>query len=463
MRALGGAALELLVRFVETRPEAAAVDLEGASELAQRLRASPPPEEGVPFERALATVERAADKAIDTAGPGYLAYIPGGGLYASAVGDLLADGLNRFTNIASVAPPMAAIEASVIDWLCGVFGLPDGAGGILTTGGSMANLSAVVAARTTLGENFLRGTLYVSEEGHHSVAKAARIAGFPKRSIRRVPCDPALRMDVAALERMLDEDRAVGLTPCMVVATAGTTNTGAIDPISQVAGVARRERLWLHADAAYGGSFQLTERGRERLAGIEHADSITLDPHKGMFLPYGTGCLLVRDVERLRRAHALGGHYLQDLADDRGLPSFAELSPELSRDNRGLRIWLPLQLYGVGAFRRALDEKLDLAAYAYERIDGLPELEAPSAPELSIVAFRLRGGDDAASRRLLERINSSRRIFLSSTVVDGRYTLRLCVLSHRTHRDRMEEAIELIARAARERRASPDRARRAAR
>jgi len=267
-------------------------------------------------------------------------------------------------------------------------------------------------------------------------------------------------MDPSSLRDAVRADRAAGLRPFMVVASAGTTNTGAVDPIGALADLAGEERLWLHADAAYGGFFQLTERGRAAFAGIERADSITLDPHKGMFLPYGTGCLLVRDGRRLREAHDLHeADYLQDLADDEQTPNFADLSPELSRDFRGLRVWLPLKLHGLAAFREALDEKLDLARVLHEGIRDEPGLVIPWEPELSVVAFRLEppgraeGAEtdpDAATRLLLERINASRRVFLSSTMIDGRMFLRACVVSHRTHRDRIEEAMEIIRTAVRE-------------
>jgi aromatic-L-amino-acid/L-tryptophan decarboxylase len=444
MRALGEAVLDLLVSFVEGLPAAPAADLDGSLALARELRAAPMPEDGVPLERVLATVEQAGAKAIETAGPGYLAYIPGGGVFASVVGEYLAQGLNRYTGITSVAPGLAAIEAGVIDWLCGLFNLPDGSRGILTSGGSLANFSAVVCARSTLSDDFANGTVYASEQAHHSIAKALRLAGFPAGALRLIRCDDALRMDADALERAVAADRVEGRRPCLVVASAGTTNTGAIDPLPRLAEITGREGLWLHVDAAYGGFFQLTERGTERLDGIERADSITLDPHKSLFLPYGTGCLLVRDGERLRRAHSLGAEYLQDLQADDEFPDFADHSPELTRECRGLRVWLPLQVHGVGAFRRTLDEKLDLAELAYEGLSDIPELEVPWRPQLTNVAFRLRDGGDDQNRRLLERINARRRVFLSSTVLNGRYTLRISVLSHRTHRDRIEEAIEIV-------------------
>jgi aromatic-L-amino-acid decarboxylase len=256
-------------------------------------------------------------------------------------------------------------------------------------------------------------------------------------------------MDVDALARMVAEDREAGLVPFAVVASAGTTNTGAVDPIDAIGEVARAEGLWLHVDAAYGGFFQLTERGRARFAGIERADSITLDPHKGLFLPYGTGALVVREGQKLREGHHVGtSAYLQDLAADAHIPNFTEYSAELSRDFRGLRVWFPLKLHWVAAFREALDEKLDLAQHLYEQLKAIPELELPWEPELSIVPFRLRDGDDAANRRLLAAINDSRRVFLSSTVLEGRFTLRACILSHRTHGDRIDECVEIVRRAA---------------
>jgi aromatic-L-amino-acid decarboxylase len=236
--------------------------------------------------------------------------------------------------------------------------------------------------------------------------------------------------------------------PFMVVASAGTTNTGAVDPIADIVEVAGSEGIWCHVDAAYGGFFQLTERGRARFAGIDAADSITLDPHKGMFLPYGTGSLLVRDGGLLKAAHQLDAQYLPHATTDAAIPDFADFSPELSRDYRGLRVWLPLSLHGIDTFRRALDEKLDLTDVVYDALSSSPNLVVPWKPDLSIVAFHPRDGDNDSARRLLDRINDSKRIFLSDTVVDGRAILRVCILSHRTHRDRIDEGIEIIQKAA---------------
>ena len=280
-------------------------------------------------------------------------------------------------------------------------------------------------------------------------SKAARVAGFPAARVRAVPVTGDLRMDPGAAARMIAADRAAGLRPFFLVANAGSTDTGTVDPLRELGQVAAREGLWFHADGAYGGFFQLTERGRTALAGIETADSIVLDPHKGMFLPYGTGVLLVRDIAPLAAAHSGGGSYLQDLTADEGLPDFSALGPELTREFRGLRLWLPLRLHGVAAFRDALDEKLTLARDAYRDLAADTRLELPWRPDLSTVAFRPREGGDAAGLRLLGQINADGRIFVSSTRIQDRLTLRLCILSHRTHREHVEQAVSIIHAAAR--------------
>jgi aromatic-L-amino-acid decarboxylase len=446
MEAIGRDALDYVIGFLEARPTAPTVDVDAeAWALASRLIEVPPPEVGRSFPDLLATIDAGVTKAFDTTGPGYMAYIPGGGTYSAAVAELIAAATNRYVNIAEPAPALAAMEASVLRWSSRLFGLDERSAGILTSGGSMANFSAVVTARAArLGERFLDGTLYVSDHTHQSVAKAAILAGFPADAVRTVPSRPDLTMHPAALTDAVLADRRVGRRPFLVVASAGTTNTGAIDPISAIADVAADEALWLHVDAAYGGFFQLTDRGRAAFAGIERADSITLDPHKGLFLPYGVGSLLVRDGDLLRRSHQVEAHYLQDLSAHPEIPSFADYSPELSREFRGLRMWLPLHLHGVAAFRDALDEKLDLARLLHDGLAADERIEVPWTPALSVVAFRLRGADDGSQLEWLARINGSRRIFLSSTKVDGRTILRACILCHRTHRDRVEEAIEII-------------------
>lgn len=455
MEALAAATVAVVADFVEGLPDAPALDVDDAEPLVTQLL-RPPPEGPGDFDALLGEFRDAAAKAIETAGPSYMAYIGGGGLYTSALAEFLARSVNRFIGLAAFAPALVALEESTLRWLASELRLPAGSGGQLTTGGSMATLVALVAARVhQLGDDAARGTVYVTAHTHRCLDKAGRIAGLRPDQMRIVPTTDDLRMDPTAAAEMVAADRARGRQPFLLVGTGGTTDTGTVDPLEQLADVARSHDLWFHVDGAYGGFFHLTERGRTRLAGMERADSVVLDPHKSLFLPYGTGVVLVRDATTLHRAFATDGHYLQDVTGDDNLPDYADLGPELTRDHRGLRMWLPLHLHGVAAFRDALDEKLDLAAYAYEELAAEPSLELPWRPDLSTVVFRLAGHgapteeDEAerverANQVLLTRINATKRIHISSTRIHGRLALRLCILSHRTHRDRVAEAVDII-------------------
>ena len=436
-------ATERVVRQLETLPDQPASELEGRNEAAAaaRLDGWPSAEAGttLDFDQALDLVfDRLAPTSFNNPGPGFLAFVPGGGLVHSALADLVSNVLNRYLTVWEAAPGLVQLEADVIRWICGMFGYGAESGGYLSSGGSMANLSAVVAARTErLGEDFLRGTLYTSAQAHHSVLKAAALAGFPPRNVRKIDVDEQFRIRVDSVERQIEADAADGYEPFLVVANAGSTDFGAVDPLATLADLCARRGLWLHVDAAYGGFFALTERGRAVFAGIERADSITLDPHKGLFLPYGTGCLVVKDVGTLYRAHSGTGDYMPHLQNDPDRPDFCALSPELSRGFRGLRVWLPMALVGVEAFRDALDEKLDLARWALDELKTIPGVEIVAEPQLSILAFRLAGSREL-NQRLLDAVNRRKRVFLSGTRLGDHFVLRICILNFRTHRDRME-------------------------
>jgi aromatic-L-amino-acid decarboxylase len=454
MRRMAAAVSERLVRFAEGLPAAPAMNLDDVQRLITRVR-EPAPEQGSELDGLLDVVMEGAARGIETAGPGFLAYVPGGGIYTAAVADFLACGINRYVSLWSQAPVLAAMEWTSVRWLCDLFGYPGAARGVLTSGGSMSTLGAIVAARCAcLPANFLSGVLYVSDQAHACVAKAASIAGFPRENVRVIPTDDRFRMDVGELRKAIRGDLARGRRPFCVVGTAGTTNTGAIDPLSELAAVARSHEMWFHVDAAYGGFFQLTERGRTKLTGIGAADSVTVDPHKGLFLPYGTGALLVRDGSRLQAAFHTSGDYLQDMSHAGEVPNFSDLSPELSRDFRGLRLWLAIKLHGWAAFREALDEKLDLSRTLFERLRDTDWLHI-AEPNLTVVAFhcahgRRHGHEDELTRRVLDRVNATRRVHLSSTRLRGRFAIRACVLCFRTHQDRIEEAADIIRQATRD-------------
>jgi aromatic-L-amino-acid decarboxylase len=449
-------AMDRIVDHVASLPAQRAADTGGGEALSRSLIEREPPETGAPAEELLDLLfTRAIPKSFNTASPGYLAYIPGGGLFHAAVADLVADATNRYVGVFAAAPALVQLETNVVRWFARMAGLPDTAGGFLASGGSAANFSAIVAARRDrLPEDFLSGVLYASDQAHHCVAKAAVLAGFPARNVREIESDGSFRLRLDLLEKAVAEDRHKGLSPFLIVANAGTVNTGAVDDLVALAEICERERLWFHVDAAYGGFFLLTERGRLAMAGIDRADSIVLDPHKGLFLPYGTGCLLARDAAVLRRAHSVHAEYLPGMQTDPDLVDFCEVSPELSRSFRGLRVWLPIKMHGLGPFRRNLDEKLDLALWAAGELRLLPDMEIVAEPQLSLFAFRLAppGLDgpalDALNRRLLAAVNTRGRVHLTATTAKGRFFLRICVLSFRTHFERMEAALEDIRAAA---------------
>jgi aromatic-L-amino-acid decarboxylase len=388
---------------------------------------------------------RAAQASLDHGAPTFMGFMPSAGLPSAAVAKMVAAAFNRFTGVPDNAPAMVRLEQALMRWMCDTFGLPVTATGVMTSGTSLATLTAVVAARVDiLGEDLSNGTAYVTSQTHHCVAKALRIAGLPATAVRAVPVDCSGRMDAAATAQLIAADRRAGKRPFLVAVTAGTTNSGAIDPLPQLADVAAAEGVWMHVDAAYGGGFQLTGRGRARLAGIEHADSVALDPPKSWFLPFGTGVLLVRRASTLRRAFAASGDYLTDLSEHT-LPTYSDLSPELTREFRALQLWFPLHLHGVAAFRDALDRMLDLAYEAHQRLSGFRQLETGASPQLSVVTFRLRDGSDEDNQRLVKRLNHTGRIFVSGTVIDGHYTLRLVFLNPRCQRRHLDEILDVIA------------------
>jgi len=451
MRNLVDQTMNRIVEYIESLPSQPAINIEGAAVVARSVM-EPLPEQGKDFAALLDRLfSDLVPKGYNTAGPGYLAYIPGGGIFHSALADLIAASINRYVGVWAAAPALAQLEAAVVRWFADLIGYPPEARGVLTTGGSLANFTALVAARRDrLPDNFLNGVIYASDQVHHSVTKAAILAGFPEANIREIASDSLFRIDLASLKLAIREDRSKGLAPFMLVASAGTTNTGAVDDLEALAGIARAEKLWLHVDAAYGGFFLLTERGRRVMRGIEQSDSVTLDPHKALFLPYGTGSLVVRNGEALRRAHTVHASYLPPMQEDADLVDFCLYSPELSRAFRGLRIWLPMKMNGAGAFRRNLEEKLDLVQWATSQLRRIPDIEIIAEPQLTVVAFRLfrsgLAGDELnlLNRRLLDGINSRKRVFLTSTTLAGKFVIRICVVSFRTHKDRMEAAVEDI-------------------
>ncbi|MCC6242965.1 MAG: aminotransferase class V-fold PLP-dependent enzyme [Gemmatimonadaceae bacterium] len=419
-----------------------------------RLRAlrEAAPEHGTAIEPLLALLfDDLIPRSFTTTGPGYLAYIPGGGVYPAALADYISDATNRYTGIWMAAPALVQLEANVLEWLRDWMGFPTGTAGLLTTGGSGATFNAIAAAREQkLGTDIRAGTLYTSSQGHHCINKAAKLAGIAADRVRSIPVDQQFRMDVDALANAIAADRAQGLTPFFVASSAGTTNTGAVDPLDDIADLCAREGLWHHVDGAYGAFFHMCPELRSLLSGLSRADSLTLDPHKGMFLPYGTGALLVRDGEALRALHSATAGYLPENQGDFYDP--AQYGPELSRGFPGLRVWLSVKMFGAARYRAAIAEKRALALWAAEQVAAIPGVVMDAAPQLSLFAFHLGGPSlstlaqqNAATEALIKRVTARGRVFLSGCTVDGRYLARVCVLSFRTRRAEVEVAVEQLA------------------
>ncbi len=379
---------------------------------------------------------------------GHLGYIPGGGIYSSAVADYLAAVTNRYAGEFYASPGAVRMGDAVIDWAGKLMGYAEGFGGNLTSGGSIANLIALHTAKhhkNIIGEAISKSVVYCTAQSHHSIYKALKIIGLEECIIQKISLDAHFKISIGDLENQIKADEKEGLKPFLLIANAGSTDVGAVDPLVDLGNIAKSHNLWFHVDGAYGAFFMLTEKGKEKLKGIEQADSIILDPHKGMFLPYGSGIVLVKDVKHLAAAHSYTANYMRDAHID-GQYSPSNLSPELSKHFRGLRMWLPLKLYGEQAFSNYLDEKLQLATYLSQCLVALG-YTVICEPDLSVVAFRLeleQYDSDEQNKKVLDSIQKDGRIFISSTVLDDKLTLRAAILSFRTHKKDIDLFLDLL-------------------
>ncbi|MEM7310334.1 MAG: aminotransferase class V-fold PLP-dependent enzyme [Planctomycetota bacterium] len=439
--------------FLESLEDGNAYEIDKSG--AHLLLGSPISEEPSDIGPVLALFRDAVTKpGLNPASGGHLGYIPGGGLYYSALGDYLADVTNEYAGVSFAGPGAVQLENQLLDWMAGMVGYPtsaEGGGGNLASGGSIANLIAIVTARDTKGlkpKDYDRAVVYLSEHVHHCLDKALRIAGLECCHKRYIRLDERYRMEPDDLARAIGEDRAAGRIPWLVIASAGTTDVGAVDPLAELGAIAHEHDLWYHVDGAYGAFFALAESAPASLAGMAASDSVVMDPHKGLFLPYGLGAVLVRDKGALHRSHYYQANYMQDAqrGEERVIDSPAELSPELTKPFRGLRLWLPLKLHGVAPFRAGLEEKLLLTRHFYEEVQKLG-FEVGPEPELSVATFRWvpeEGDANAFNRALVEQVHNDGRVFLSSTTLDGRVVLRFAALAFRTHLSTVERTLSML-------------------
>ncbi len=391
--------------------------------------------------------KQVVETGINAASGKHLGYIPGGGVFTSALGDFIAAVTNPFASVHYASPGAATIENEVVNWLKNVFSFPEDSVGCLSSGGSISTLIAFTAARDqhkVKNELIPKNVVYLSEQVHHSTQKALRIIGLEDVIIRQVSMDSNHKMRTDILKELIQKDIAAGLQPFMIVATAGTTDTGTIDPLDEIAEISRNFKMWFHVDAAYGGFFIMTSK-KDLFKGIEKADSLIVDPHKGLFLPYGIGAVLVKDSAAVLHSNYYTANYMQDIAVDKMLKSPANLSPELTKHFRGLRMWLPLQFHGVEPIIACLEEKLLLVHYFRNKLTELGFCLGPE-PDLSISYFWYPFETDADEKNqlLMDKIHDDGSVFLSSSIIENRFVIRIAVLAFRTKQETIDEAVEMI-------------------
>ncbi|MBI4902000.1 MAG: aminotransferase class I/II-fold pyridoxal phosphate-dependent enzyme [Acidobacteria bacterium] len=450
MRASGHDAVELVVRFLESLRELPAFELASHEELSSLVGTIS--EHGRPISEVLQEAsEKILRYRVRPSHPRFFAFVPGVGNYAGALADFLAHGQNVFTGSWMEASGPTMVEMQLIDWLRDVIGFPVEAGGVFVSGGSIANLTALAVARDTiLGEDGLsRGVVYMSDQTHSSVERALRLIGFARRQIRKLASGDDFRIPVDHLRECIDRDRAEGLRPCCVVANAGTTNTGAVDPLRSLALLCRQSGMWLHVDGAYGAAAALCDEGRAALDGLDQADSVALDPHKWMFQPFACGCVLVRKGALLPRTFHMRPEYLEDVGGS-GEINFWDYGPELTRPFRALKLWVSLQVFGVSGCRDAIEHGFHLSRVAEDALRAMPDWEIRTPAQMGIVTFRYAPAGMSeeqisdVNRETGLRFSHGGHGFVVSTALKGRTVLRMCTINPQSTEDDVRETLAML-------------------
>lgn len=455
MRAFGHRVVDIIVDHIETLRDRTVSIQKPRAELNARLGSfsdAPSSPEAV-----LSLVEHEVMGAVTAVDhPRFYAFVPGPGSFVGAMADALASGFNVFAGHWLAASGPGAVELQTVDLLRQACGFPEGAGGLFVSGGSMANLSGLAAARAvTLGGPDPTAVVYVSDQAHSSIAKGLRVLGFGTDQVRAVGVDDTLRMNANLLEALIAGDRRQGLRPFCIVASAGTTNTGVVDPLEQLSAICRRNDMWLHVDGAYGAAAALTARGRAALRGLELADSIALDPHKWLFQPFEIGCVLVRDMRHLRQAFAVhpedNASYLADVGRmaEREVV-FYEHGVQLTRSFRALKLWMALRIFGLAAFRDTIDRGIALAEEVEQFLRGDPRWEVVTAAQLAVVTFAPRLTSDVSEanarvERAVERLTADGYAMVTSTQVRGRTVLRFCLIHPDARLDEVKQTADRLA------------------
>ena len=452
MRALGCRVVDLLVQHFEELPRKPVSRKADRATLEASLR-EPPPEHGMDPLEVLDQVQRdVLSNVMHLDHPRFFAFVPSPSNFVGVMADALASGFNVFAGTWLEASGPAQIELVTIDWLRQACGLPDSAGGLFVSGGSMANITALAVARhVRLGHHSPDAIVYCSDQTHSSIERGLRVLGFQENQLRKVPSDGRFRLDVSVLRRAVETDRAAGRVPFCVVANAGTTNTGAVDPLPMLADYCQQEGLWLHVDGAYGAAAVLCERGRALLKGLGRVDSLTLDPHKWLFQPYEIGCVLVRDERWLKEAFHILPEYLEDTSGQEGEVNFCDRGIQLTRGFRALKLWMSLKVFGWSGFQTALRRGFELAEVAEAAVRELSNWEVVTPAQMGILTFRyLPAGMteeklNQLNRKLIEEMIADGFAMVSSTVLRGRTVLRMCTINPRTTEADLRATIKRLA------------------
>ena len=452
MRSLGYRIVDQIVEHFDALAGKPVMRVSPRAELEAELR-EPLPERPTPVDALLDQLRRVVWPNIgNVQHPRFFAFIPSPSNFVSVMADALAAGFNPFAGNWLEGSGPAQIEVVTIDWLREMCGLPETAGGLFVSGGSMANLTALAAARrVTLDERSDDAVVYFSDQTHNSIGKALRVLGFAREQIRALPSDEDFRLPVESLRRAVSEDRADGKRPFCVIANAGTTNTGAVDPLNQLADLCERENLWLHVDGAYGAAACLSERGRRLLTGIERADSLSLDPHKWLFQPFEIGCVLARDARLLKNTfHTMAG-ILEDTkrAEEEEI-NYYDYGVQLTRGFRALKLWLSIKTFGAAAFREAINRGFEMAEFAESLLRQSDCWRIISPATFGIVTFIFVAEGCSESeiseihRRMVEAMAEDGFAFANSTALRGQTVMRLCTINPRTTEDDVRATIKQL-------------------
>jgi glutamate/tyrosine decarboxylase-like PLP-dependent enzyme len=458
MRSFGYRVIDMIVEHLEALPEKNPTRKSDRATLEKRLGGRPP-KDGLDGLAALDLFERdVLSSMMHPDHPRYFAFVPGVGNFISAMADALASGFNIFAGTWLEGAGPTQVELVAIDWLRQACGLPETAGGTFVSGGSMANLTALAVARQVmLAGDMADAVVYGSDQTHSCIARGMRILGYKPEQLRSIPSDQGFRLDVPELKRAIEKDRAAGLVPFCVTATAGTTNTGSIDPLEEIADLCAGEKLWFHIDGAYGAPAMLTEHGQNLLKGIERADTLVLDPHKWLFQPFEMGCLLVREASWMEKTFSQVPEYLEDAEAEEGEVNFWERGVQLTRKFRALKLWLSVQVFGWEAFSEAIQTGFRSAEFIQELVQDLPDWRVVTPAQLGIVTFRFTASNmddgqlDKLNRALVQDMISDGYAMISSTILHGRTVLRMCTINPRTTNDDLETTLKHLNKFARKR------------